>query len=521
MHIYGVYELAFQCEDKSHDLDLKYQLLVDFTGPSGKHRSIPAYWNGGKTWYVRFSPDEPGIWNWQSRCIDALDNGLLRTGSLECLEYSGNNPLYLHGPLSVSSSGTHLVHADGKPFFWLGDTAWSGVIRGDDANWKEYLQYRRTQLFTVIQFVASNWRGAENDEAGEQAYSSVNPLRINPEFFNRIDARVKMINDHDMICAPVILWAAKESDTGNILSEEDATALAMYIYARYDAYQTVWIPAGDGKYEGPKLEQWKRLCRKLFGFGHSRLATIHPCGLNWVGEDFHDEPWFSFNGYQSGHIDAQKDLTWHIQGPPALEWNNNPVKPVINLEPNYETASGYANKTYFTDYHVRRAAYWSLMIGPPAGLTYGHDSIWNWNLETGPSEGHGDWHKGNVPPWYTGLKSNGISSMTAMYRIFENFDWTNMSPAPELLGAQPGTDSPERYISAAALNQDGTALFYSPCGNDIIIDENADISGPVILVDPATGIAFKLSDDVPEQITLPDSRDWLVVCGPGYDINNR
>ena len=29
-----------------------------------------------------------------------------------------------HGDLQVSASGRYLQHADGTPFFWLGDTGW-------------------------------------------------------------------------------------------------------------------------------------------------------------------------------------------------------------------------------------------------------------------------------------------------------------------------------------------------------------------------------------------------------------
>jgi hypothetical protein len=31
------------------------------------------------------------------------------------------------GPLSVSANQRYLQTADGKPFFWLGDTAWTAI----------------------------------------------------------------------------------------------------------------------------------------------------------------------------------------------------------------------------------------------------------------------------------------------------------------------------------------------------------------------------------------------------------
>jgi hypothetical protein len=57
-----------------------------------------------------------------------------------------------HGSaLQVSENGRHLIDRDGKPFFWLGDTAWLlfQMTTRDDAEW--YLKTRAEQGFTVIQ----------------------------------------------------------------------------------------------------------------------------------------------------------------------------------------------------------------------------------------------------------------------------------------------------------------------------------------------------------------------------------
>jgi hypothetical protein len=37
------------------------------------------------------------------------------------------NPFYTHGPIRVAASHRHFEHADGTPFFWLGDTWWMGL----------------------------------------------------------------------------------------------------------------------------------------------------------------------------------------------------------------------------------------------------------------------------------------------------------------------------------------------------------------------------------------------------------
>ena len=35
-----------------------------------------------------------------------------------------------HGKLQVSENGRYLIHEDGEPFFWLGETAWLRSCRG-------------------------------------------------------------------------------------------------------------------------------------------------------------------------------------------------------------------------------------------------------------------------------------------------------------------------------------------------------------------------------------------------------
>src|SRR4051812_39801682 len=57
-------------------------------------------------------------------------------------------------PVSVSANGHYLVTSDGKPFFWLADTAWELVHSTTREEIQYYLQTRAQQGFTVIQAVA-------------------------------------------------------------------------------------------------------------------------------------------------------------------------------------------------------------------------------------------------------------------------------------------------------------------------------------------------------------------------------
>ena len=126
-----------------------------------KHRAdswrIPAYWQGGREWRVRFCPPKPGSYKITTICTDVTDSSLHGvSGTLDVAEDKDDNPLFSHGPLRVAASKRTFEHADGKPFFWLGDTWWMGLSKR--LSWPEDFQLltvdRVVKGFTVIQIVA-------------------------------------------------------------------------------------------------------------------------------------------------------------------------------------------------------------------------------------------------------------------------------------------------------------------------------------------------------------------------------
>src|ERR687894_371368 len=68
--------------------------------------------------------------------------------------WQGPSVDFAHGDLKVSENGRFLVHEDGSPFFYLGDTAWELFHRLDREEADRYLADRAGKRFTVIQAVA-------------------------------------------------------------------------------------------------------------------------------------------------------------------------------------------------------------------------------------------------------------------------------------------------------------------------------------------------------------------------------
>jgi len=505
-----VFEAVLACEGHPENPLWGVTPQVTFSGPDGSETTVDAFWDGGNTWRVRFSPGQTGKWTWRARQDPATQ---IAQGQFECLPYQGPNPLYRHGPLQLSPNRLYLMHSDGTPFFWLADTAWNGVLRSTLTDWQHYLHRRAEQAFTAVQFVSTEWRGCTKDPHGETAFEDAERIRLNPEFFRRMDAKVAAINDNGLVAAPVILWAVSRSDVGQRLSEDNAVRLARYIVARWGAYNVLWFLGGDGHYEGEKAQRWRNIGRRVFGERHDRPVTMHPCGLSWVAEGFRDEAWYDLVGYQSGHGDGERDLRWLTSGPPATAWREQPPRPIINLEPNYEGHPAYQSKQPHPPLHVRRAAYWSLLSAPTAaGVSYGTNPIWLWAEKVEDAEGHANLP--NIGPWHTGLEAPGIQQMTLMRELFGTLPWHQLAAAPNLLEAQPGADDPQAHTACAATPDARCVVAYTPVGGVISL-HTAELALPAAAtwLDPRSGQSREAGRvQTPQQeFVAPSNEDWVLV----------
>ena len=98
-------------------------LNVVFTSPSGKSYRVPGFWDGGKTWRVRFAPTEYGVWKYVSTCANGGDAGLQgKRGTLGANRYRGPLEIYRHGFIKTAPGVRYFMYADNTPFFYLGDT---------------------------------------------------------------------------------------------------------------------------------------------------------------------------------------------------------------------------------------------------------------------------------------------------------------------------------------------------------------------------------------------------------------
>jgi hypothetical protein len=203
--------------------------------------------------------------------------------------------------------------------------------------------------------------------------------------------------------------------------------------------------------------------------------------------------------YQTGHGNNAKKWAWNATEGGAAGWKLDPPRPVIDGEINYEAHIDYHTKQRITDLQVRRAAYYSLLAAPPAGITYGAHGIWPWLRKrevplAHPNSGEGD-------PWFECLDYPGARQMKVLRDVFESLEWWKLRPDPSLLA-----DSKQEPMVMAA-RADTFALIYLP-GNASI-----QLSRPfakAAWIDPRTGERRPASGG--PAFNAPGPGDWLLLA---------
>jgi hypothetical protein len=286
----------------------------------------------------------------------------------------------------VSADGRHLVQADGRPFFYLADTAWSLFHRLNREEADIYLRNRAAKGFTVIQAVAlSENDGLRTPNAyGERPLVENDPRRPNEKYFAHVDWVVDRAGELGLTVALLPTWGDKwhsrQNEPGPKVFNDAATArdYARFIGRRYGSRSVIFVLGGDRNVETAEdLALTRAFAEGLKETAPKTLVTYHPRGPGRSSDALHREPWLDFNMIQSSHTGRGSDNGGNVEHDRALE----PPKPTLDGEPRYEALTvdfymrGANPAVRFDDSDVRMAAYRALLAGA-AGHTYGNNSIW-------------------------------------------------------------------------------------------------------------------------------------------------
>lgn len=368
--------------------------------------------------------------------------------------------------LSVSENNRYLVHEDGTPFFWLGDTAWELFHRLDREETTRYLENRAEKGFTVIQSVVLAELDGLNtpNPYGETPLIDNDPSQPNEAYFKHVDFIVNKAEELGMYIGMLPTWGDKFNKKWGVgpvvFNPINARNYGEFLGNRYKNKPIIWILGGD---RNPEVDEHIAIIRAMAegietGDGGAHLMTYHPQGGSNSAYWFHNDEWLDFNMFQSGHGELDNP-NYEVT---ASLYDKTPAKPVIDGEPNYEDhpIAWNPENGWFDDFDTRQAAYGSMLAGA-FGHTYGNHNIWQM------------WEPGHEPvssartPWYEAIDHPGTFHMANFRNLFEQRPFHKLVSHQEMIrGDILRNIAPAR---AAKSRDNSFAIVYIPHGQTVDI----------------------------------------------------
>lgn len=447
VHVWEKQELTFTAANSYKNAYTDITIWVDLVGP-GFNKRVYGFWDGGQVFHLRLVATQPGTWTWKSGS-NPEDPGLAgKSGSFKVIDWTdiekNKNPLR-HGFIRATSNQHALEHADGTPFFIIGDTWYSaGANRflwydddkerpiGPTAGFKDYVSYRKAQGYNWVNVIAAfpNWMtdgkswhlvmddsakttirsawlefgtgSAKNmdNEGGRPfffpgkvpGYENQFPDmdRINPDYFKYLDRKIDYLNANGFV--PFI--EVSRRDAGLCWYKyygwpESYTRFIQYIFSRYQANNTVLSPIHldiiDETVSPDDYTAAIHYMVKKYGpppFGTLLSANANPSTL----ENWGDDSWVTL--HQIGNMREHNNY-WYL----TEIFNLKSSKPALNGEPyyaGYRDARGPGSANYtrgavggtdLDNEFVRSGMYGSFLSGGLAGHVYGAEGIWGADIE--------------------------------------------------------------------------------------------------------------------------------------------
>ncbi|NND05537.1 MAG: DUF4038 domain-containing protein [Saprospiraceae bacterium] len=438
--------------------------------------------------------------------------------------------------IQVSENQRYLVTEDGKPFFWMGDTAWELFHRCDRKEVDMYLQKRAAQGFNVIHAVALAEIDGLNDPNpyGHTPLLNNDPTTPDDRYFTHVDYVIDKADELGLYIALLPTWGDKLNKKSwgmgpEVFNVDNAKIFGRWIGERYrDRDNIIWIIGGDRnpRENSQDVVVWREMASGVVAAhagNENVLMSYHPQPKEAGGSStwFHQDEWLDFNMHQTGHC-ANKGTYKHIRHDCAL----SPTKPVLDGEPLYEDHPNCFNAKelgHSIPEDIRRIMYWNVFAGA-CGQSYGCHAVWQMFKEG--REGI------NLPlrPWPVALDLPMANQVKHLKNLMLSRPYLTRIPDQSMiLIAQ---EENEDYVIATRDQSGRFAMIYFPTGKLVALDLSM-LQGDELdawWYDPRTGAAFtsEVLSTGEKVVVSPPSQgignDWVLVLdkqGAGFGIPGK
>lgn len=491
------------------------RLKVEYTNAANaaEKYSTYAFWDGrngsNQHMFKIRAAFGSGTWNWRmSSCqkltaagnlVSCNDNALQNacgTISVPSVIFGEQSPLYRDGFLKQPTNGMrHLVHNNGKEFFWLGDTAWNAGPSATATDWQSYVttrgavnQVRPPQFFSLVQIAPSPAYAVRpagipapftSITSGCSGGSGTIPDKCSkwdPVYWRQLDSKVEAANAAGMVV--LIAGVMDPLDRGAVNKDgvvtsaypltEDAKTFARNLVARMYGNFVIFSPGFDDRTSHVVPRDLAIAVGNEIKAATSRhLITYHPGGEGDHGDEppnpqnLHSQSWLSFDMVHSGHV-ANADTDQLLRAlyrarvfPQRLAYDpafsGSKILPVVNGEAAYDGGPTIASTDDIAHaYRVRQYGYVTLLSGAYA-YTFGAENLRNWTSN-----------------WMAPLSWPSANQISHLKNIFRTVVWYR------LVGSQTEhsrvenqlTDEPNRMVVAHDPNT--SLVAYVPAASSTI-----------------------------------------------------
>ena len=307
---WDVFEAAFEANEGGNPFS-DVQFSATFRCRS-RSLTVDGFFDGGRTWRVRFMPDSQGEWTYTTASNHRQLTG--RSGQFVCAAPSAGN----RGPVSVARQ-YHFAYADGTPFSNIGTTCYAWAHQGQ-AMVKQTLDtlaqgpfnklrmcvFPKSYLFNngeppvhafPVLRAGTMQYGGQSDSSQEATWL-MDLSRFEPAFFQNIDCCVQGLLRLGIEADIILLHPYDRWGYAKMPPEAEDRYLR-YVCSRLSAFRNVWWSFANewDLFRNKSVGDWERHARIIQESDpYGRLRSIHNAYRNYD----HTRPWVTHVSFQ-GH----------------------------------------------------------------------------------------------------------------------------------------------------------------------------------------------------------------------------
>jgi hypothetical protein len=256
-----VEELTLTASAAPSILPIDVAVTAEFTAPGGQTIRVRGFWDGERTWRVRFTPTTPGRWRYRIAAEPALA-GLARDGSLEVTAapratrgFLRRNPEF---PQSFRFDGS------GEPFFVWGNTSYHIVATAQtDAPWRAALASMRAAGLNKVRFHVGSIPIFEKagPHPASPAFLDHDTARPNLSHWRAADEVIRACAELGLLADLIVYPYIRTGDDDSTVRDD---RFRRYVIARYAAFPHVmWCLTNEWNYSRYPREFWTDLGQRF------------------------------------------------------------------------------------------------------------------------------------------------------------------------------------------------------------------------------------------------------------------